>query len=111
MADVLLLGNTAVVEVIKTEEIDDNGTVTSVTEERVKRPKLGNQITTVEFVPGMKLSEKLAAVESLWPKHSDDLPEWVESDDSALAGVVADQFTTDDHECRVGRPSGWKEGK
>lgn len=101
----LLLGNTAVVEVIKTEDGKN------VTETREKRPGLGNQITTVEFAPGLNLAEKLAAVESLWPSHSDDPPEWVESDDDKLAAVVAAQFTADDHECRVGRPSGWKEGK
>lgn len=101
----LLLGNTAVVEVIKTEDGK------KVTETRETRGELGNQITAVDFAPGLNLAEKLAAVESLWPSHSDDPPEWVEADDDQLASVVAAQFTTDDHKCRVGRPSGWKEGK
>lgn len=100
----LTLGNTAPVEVVKIEDGED------VREQRTARPDLGNTLTTVSFPDGWDLGEQLKAVGDLWPYHSDDPPEWVESDDALLAEVVARNFTSDEHSCRVGRPSGWREG-
>lgn len=100
-ATIITLGNTAPIEVVKA----DDGS-----EDRVDRSDLGNTTTTVSFPDGWDLNEQLQAVGNLWSYHSDDPPEWVESDDDLLAQVVARNFTSDGHECAVGRPSGWKEG-
>ncbi len=99
----LQLGNTAPVEIVKTE------TGRKVTQSRKKRGDLGDQVTTVSFPAGMDLAEQLAAVTSLWESHSDEPPQWADSDDGLLAEVVARKFTTGDHECVVGRPKSWKE--
>lgn len=101
MPTTLLLGNTAVVESVR----GDDGEL-----RRTARSELGNQITTVSFPDDMGFTDRLRAVESAWPFHSDDPPEWVEcDDDDALAQLVARAFSSGDHECRVGRPRGWKE--
>lgn len=105
MGITLLLGNTNVVEVEKKEAKDG-----SVTEVRHARGELGNRITTVSFPDDFNIAEQLAAVNGLWSYHSDDPPEWVESDDETLSSLVAHNYTTDDHACRVGRPKGWEEG-
>jgi hypothetical protein len=109
MPTTILLGNTAPVESVRIEDPETGDSVV----ERNDRSDLGNTITTVTLPddPPMKLVEVLQAVQNLWPWHSDaDGPEWVESDDSVLAGHIADHFTTDTHESVVGRPKGWKEG-
>jgi hypothetical protein len=102
----LSLGNVSVLESTR----DENDDV-------VKTPRrdLGNQITSVEFPDGMSLVDQIKAVADLWPYHSDDPPEWVESDNTALAQVIAANFTwpSDDersaHTCSVGRPKQWEE--
>lgn len=48
-------------------------------------------------------------IQSLWTGvHSNDPPEWVESNDRRFAEVLAEFFTSVDHECWVGRPEGWE---
>lgn len=97
----LTLGNTAPVEVVK-------GGKDGKTEKRVSRSDLGQTTTVVSFPDGWSLDEQLRAVSHAWPYHSDDPPKWVESEDDLLAQVVARSFSTGGHECRVGRPKGWR---
>lgn len=42
-----------------------------------------------------------------WGAHSDDPPEWVESNDPEFARVVADYFNREGGSTVVGRPEGW----
>lgn len=107
MADTtVLLGNSAVVQVLPREGDDGE----RLADERVDRSDLGNRTTTVRFPTDVPFEERIAQVRQLWPYHSDaDGPEWVESDDTTLAEVIASAFTTDSHTCRVGRPKSWKE--
>lgn len=125
MATVILLGNTAVVEVIKRprRETDPPEMATAGTEiregveveivaDRVTREDLGNRITNVEFPDDLDgdLGTQLGHVQHLWPYHSDaDGPEWVETHDDLLAAAIARVFTTGSHECVIGRPEGWAE--
>lgn len=125
MATTILLGNTAVVEVIKRPrretdppEMASNGTElrdgveVEIVSDRIQRGDLGNRITTVEFPDELDgdLETQLGHIRHLWPYHSDtDGPEWVESADDLLAGAVARVFTTAAHECVVGRPTDWAE--
>lgn len=104
---------------------------------RVDRSDLGNKITTFnfpdEFAPDRDLEAiqgdarhaariralpddqkpfylHAEAVEDAWWKgHSNDPPEWVESDVEPLAKLVASRFTLGDHQCAIGRPKGWEE--
>jgi hypothetical protein len=99
----LYLGNTAPVEVVKTE----SGKKVSTKRHTLN---VGNTVTEVQFPDGWDLGDQLAALGDLWNYHSDDPPEWVESEDGLLAEVAARRFTNDDHTCEVGRPKGWKEG-
>lgn len=103
MATTVHLGNTAVVE--KFRDHSDN-------EVKVRaRPDLRNQITEVHLPDGTGLIDTVRNIADLWQWHSDaDGPEWVESSDPIVAVAVAEHFTTDDHECVVGRPDGWNEG-
>jgi hypothetical protein len=45
----------------------------------------------------------------LWQYHATpgDLPEWIESDDDALADALSQWFSIRGHECTIGRPAGW----
>lgn len=45
-----------------------------------------------------------------WGNHSNDPPEWIESDDGDFARVLAEHFSGGGHVCAVGRPDGWEEG-
>lgn len=118
MPTTLRLGNANVVESFHKSALDPKVKPGSPEDVIVQVPRedLGFQVTSVTFPDGLTLLEKLADVGGLWPLHSPDPPEWVESDDEALAQLVAAQFTweaSDDrpaHTCKVGRPSGWKEG-
>lgn len=78
---------------------------------RRERTDLQAQVTTVELPDGWGLSETMLAIERLWPWHSDsDGPDWVEADDPLVAEMISQRFTTDEHECVVGRPKRWNEG-
>jgi len=76
---------------------------------RVTRPVEGNSITVVRVPGDTGLGEALSAVVRVYEQDcSDDLPEWVESDDAVLREAVRDHYDRQGHECRVGRPSGWE---
>jgi hypothetical protein len=45
-----------------------------------------------------------------WGAHSDDPPEWVESNDQEFARVVCEYFNREGAQCVVGRPDGWASG-
>ena len=51
---------------------------------------------------GWTFQKYLGFVDSEMPNRSDGPPEWVESDDLALQGVLASQYG-----CREGRPKKW----
>lgn len=89
------------------EPVDTGRRVVQLTRER---GDLGNQICTMSFPEDWDLVDVLTAARSMWPFQSNDLPEWVEAEDEALAESVASLFRTGDHECVVGRPEGWEEG-
>jgi hypothetical protein len=72
----------------------------------------GRRITAVQIPDTYTLLEAVAAVaaqDGAWNHHSqgdnvgDSTPDWVESDNEALAGLLASQFG-----CPVGRPKSWK---
>ncbi len=105
MATTVILGNTDVIESRQDPETGET--------QRTPMPRLGNQVTTVEFPDNTDghAEIQLAQIVDLWPYHSDaDGPEWVETDDDLLGQLIARRFTTDTHKCQVGRPKGWKEG-
>lgn len=66
--------------------------------------------TTIFAVPtGIPLMEAAITITRVYEeRQSDDPPEWVESDSEALALLLADHWTTEDHECTVGRPANWE---
>lgn len=73
----------------------------------------GNRITTVVIPDTYTLLEAVACVtaqDGAWNHHSqgddplDSIPDWVESDDTALASLLAQHFG-----CPVGRPKKWTE--
>lgn len=43
-----------------------------------------------------------------WGNHSNDPPEWIESDDEDFARVLAAHFSSPGHACVVGRPDDWQ---
>ena len=52
----------------------------------------------------------LLEIQSLWfGVHSNDPPEWVESSDEGFAEILAEYYTTQSHECAVGRPDDWED--
>lgn len=71
-------------------------------------------ITRVDVPEGRSRLEALREIVDLWASmggaHAaeDDRPEWVESDDPALADLLAEHWTDEDHGCAVGRPDGWQ---
>jgi hypothetical protein len=76
------------------------------------RPVEGARVTTVVIPDTYSLLEAVTAVcahDGVWNHHSqgdavmDTLPDWVESDNEALALVLSQQFG-----CKVGRPAKWK---
>lgn len=50
-------------------------------------------------------------VHDLWQYHAvpGDLPEWVESDNDALAQAISQWFSIRSHVCQVGRPGDWND--
>jgi hypothetical protein len=76
------------------------------------RPVEGARVTTV-VIPDtytlLEAAQAVAANDGVWNHHSqgdalmDTIPDWVESDNEALAVVLASQFG-----CPVGRPAKWK---
>lgn len=67
----------------------------------------GARVTRVEIPEGTPLAEAFVSitqpVRGVWANHSDEAPEWVESDSDGLAALLAEHFG-----CKVGRPRGWK---
>lgn len=79
-------------------------------------------ITRVNVPEGRKRVEALREIVDLWSARpfdavlesqpnahasEGDRPEWVESDDHALAELLAEHWTGDGHVCTVGRPDNW----
>lgn len=104
---VVHLGNTAPIEPQPGASIDGEG---------VERTALvldngredNNTITTLSVPAGMRLSEALVSVSNAYrTHHSDDPPEWVVSSEPLLARLLAEEFTSEGHECIVGRPDSW----
>lgn len=63
----------------------------------------GNSITTFIVPDDVGALEAIRTVADTWtPYHSDDPPEWVESDNDVVADGVAEHFG-----CKVGRPKKW----
>jgi hypothetical protein len=90
----------------------------------------GNAVTMFEIPDGVGLSEAIVTISRTYDGyHSEDPPEWVESDNAVLAAAVAAHYTYGDgqrfrplpddsaedaeaealpaHTCQVGRPSDW----
>lgn len=64
-----------------------------------------SSITTYVVPPEVKLGEAIRTITDTYlAYHSDNPPEWVESNDPLLAAAVAQHYTTDDHVCEIGRP-------
>lgn len=98
----VLLGNPAAKEAYRA----DSG-------ELSHRPLTGRRITTIVIPDNYTLLEAVSSVtaqDGAWNHHSqgndpaDVSPDWVESDDEALASLLAQHF-----ECPVGRPEEWTE--
>lgn len=66
-----------------------------------------NQIN--EYLDDDRVKIGVLEIVDAWQYHAvpGDLPEWVESDDKALAEAVSGWFSIRGHECTVGRPAGW----
>ncbi len=100
---IILLGNSAAKEAYR--DPDDGGLR--------HRDLPGRRITTVKVPDTYTLMETLASVtaqDGAWNHHSsgddpsDSTPDWVESDDDGLAGILSAHFG-----CPVGRPDEWVE--
>src|SRR5689334_4065676 len=98
----VLLGNSAAKEAYRT----DSG-------ELSHRPLSGRRITTISIPDNYTLIEAVSSVvaqDGAWNHHSqgndpaDASPDWVESDNDALASLLAQHF-----ECPIGRPEEWAE--
>lgn len=100
---IVRLGNAQVIEFYRDPDDD--------TVKRRDRIDLQARVTEMQIPSSFTLAEGIAAVQTMWPWHSDtDGPEWVESDDPIIARAVSEQFTSDTHRCVIGRPDGWNEG-
>jgi hypothetical protein len=73
----------------------------------------GSRVTTIVIPDSYTLIEAVSAVtaqDGAWNHHSqgddpgDSAPDWVESDNDALAQLLAGHF-----DCPIGRPKGWKD--
>lgn len=96
----VLLGNTAPIETVRPNPAVD-------VYEKIDLP-VAAAITTYRIPDDVKLAEAIKTVSDTFNEyHSHDLPEWVESDDPVLAQALAQQFTTEEHSCVVGRPDTW----
>src|SRR5690242_5886814 len=66
----------------------------------------GKQVTTVTIPDEWSLADAFRTVThpgGVWANHSmAEAPSWVESNDAALASLLASQYN-----CPVGRPKGW----
>jgi hypothetical protein len=98
----VLLGNSAAKEAYR----DREGTLNH-------RDVDGSRVTTIVIPGGYSLIEAVSAVtaqDGAWNHHSrgdgpgDSAPDWVESDNDALAQLLAEHF-----ECPIGRPDGWQD--
>jgi hypothetical protein len=95
---IIALGNSAVIEAVKTDETTD-------AIERVARPDLGQQVTTFNVPDNVGIGEALQTVAKVFASHhSDEPPAWVESDDEDFASALSKQFN-----CPIGRPNDWEE--
>lgn len=101
MSTTIRLGNSRVVEVIRSEDPDGKPIET-----RVPRGDLGRQVTEVHFPDEMdgRVDLQVGHVRHLWPYHSDmGSPDWVEcDDDDLLLQAVSRAF-----DAQVGRPKDW----
>lgn len=79
-----------------------------------------NTISTFHVPGPMRRGEAMTTIVGAFRSHhSNDDPEWVESTDALLAGLLADEFSRQEvlnpdgsvavaaHTCVVGRPAGW----
>ncbi len=96
------LGNTSAVVAKKIKDDSDEVEFVSVDD-------LGDTVTRVEIPGEYNLIESLRIVGDLWKYHSDKPPAWVESDNEALASLIAELYKTDDHTVDIGEPDGWGE--
>jgi hypothetical protein len=123
----VLLGNSAPVNADGAPATDANGepignTITQVSmrenwnDAEEAKLALGTDNDSVlvqirDFLTDVDDSLKIGILEiaDLWQYHAvaGDLPEWVESDDQALAQAVSQWFSIRGHDCQVGRPDGW----
>lgn len=64
----------------------------------------GKRVTRVDFPEDMSVAEAVETiikpVKGIWAQHSDEAPDWVESDSDMLAQLLADHF-----DCTVGAPN------
>lgn len=70
-----------------------------------------NTVSVTEFKPpeDMGLIEAVTTALRVYAEdHSDDPPEWVWSNDGAMAHAIADHFSRQGHECVVGIPDNWE---
>lgn len=73
--------------------------------ESKERSDLGYQITTYVTPDTNSISTSFVEIEGTWSLHSDKKPLWVESNNKALAGLLAEAFG-----CPIGRPDNWYNG-
>lgn len=106
------LGNPAAKEAYRDVEIEVSGQVGTYKGELKHRDLDGNRVTTVVIPDSYTLLEAVAAVlaqDGAWNNHTrgnrvgDVTPDWVESDNEALAQLLSEQMG-----CKVGRPKTWK---
>lgn len=110
---------------IDTEKIDESkdGDISNLKRKDIAYEK---SVTVFEVPGGTKAPGALAAITAVWWKnHSNDPPEWVESNNKALESYCADYFSwtkeegppddqgdfvdlmPSEHECLIGKPEGW----
>lgn len=63
-----------------------------------------NTVTTFRVPGETRLSDALREITTVWrERHSDDDPEWVETDNQGLAAVLSEEFGA-----QIGRPDDWE---
>ncbi len=94
---VVRLGNTAPTESFKPDE----------SEAKFEKKRLDSdfEVTTYNIPGDYTLAEALQVVAKTYNvHHSDDPPEWVESDSPGLQALLIENFSTEDHEVKAGDP-------
>lgn len=96
----VILGNTAPIDTARPDPAVDSY-------ERVPLD-IGVSETAYHIPTEVGIAEALKTISDTYGAyHSDNLPAWVESDDTVLAEAIARVFSTEEHTCELGRPNDW----